>query len=546
MLGLSFSNYENTRWLWHNSARSTDGFIYRNRSGCTLLDFSFPSLQPDYMALGMDYDFRYAVSDCYTITRAASFYNAVALNTSEEIIAALSVETNEQRERLLASFTPYFCDKAKYECAYGSTSKFKYLVVNMYGHTDTTDLLMAVLSERFNLAYIKDAESMLIQHANHKVSVLSDGYNTVVFTNTLTPKMFINLNAVIFKQRWNNNLIDHEQFSYIDPELYIHEILCVDILTAHIQNDIDYDVPIFKSYYETAKDNYINWQAEQAKHLVQYTPELEAELIRACKTHSGAFVTRVENLHTQMRGLLNRYNSLIEEKRRYELLASGFTNEENKMTEEFISFVKDMLANKESSLRSVIPIDSGGALFGEPGYRKNNATSMFLLAFTTPLLFWNEDYAKMLVENKGSVLYDAVDNTIVQLFKDLFIDKVATLYTYMYVRVELSTYTAQRYYPDDTYDTACNLRGIAQPHVMGYNCFGDNASLIMQALEQANFTQVVLQLQTLCSSINLADSIVVENALLLDLYNGRSKGKALTRDGKDYTIAEYIATYINS
>lgn len=65
-----------------------------------------------------------------------------------------------------------------------------------------------------------------------------------------------------------------------------------------------------------------------------------------------------------------------------------------------------------------------------------------------------------------------------------------------------------------------NARGTAikQPHIMDYNCWGNNAPLIIKSLAEKDYIQALEQTIAATQNINFSDSIVIES-FMNDLVN---------------------------
>ena len=155
--------------------------------------------------------------------------------------------------------------------------------------------------------------------------------------------------------------------------------------------------------------------------------------------------------------------------------------------------------------------------------------------------YWNEEYANILLENAASIVHE-YGTEACKLFKAVFIDKtvqVRTTMRYAFQRnFEENYWVSVHRYIDDSLGTN-NLNGCQHPHIMCYDCWGDNEALIAQALNRGDIYTAYLTCKQVLESISLSDSAVVER-LLQDwtAHSTDTSCKYFLIDDKTYNLRE--------
>ena len=182
--------------------RSQPSF-YRNRSECTSYNYVLPILQPD-LYITNSYD------GITTRLRAVGITYETYREYSEESL------------KNLLTYDSVECPDIPH-----------YLLINMYGHMEEWDEVIAHLQRIVPELEVRNVEGMLIGHPNHKITLLQADNSFVILTNSMKKDLFPKLNAAFYYLREQQGLLIPEAESsaaYTDiRDAYVDTILtCTD------------------------------------------------------------------------------------------------------------------------------------------------------------------------------------------------------------------------------------------------------------------------------------------------------------------------------
>ena len=153
--------------------------------------------------------------------------------------------------------------------------------------------------------------------------------------------------------------------------------------------------------------------------------------------------------------------------------------------------------------------------------------------------YWNEEYTSVIIENKDSLVHNYGDEAEA-LFEAIFIDKTVQLRVAM---ADQMTYDADNMYfgrihRDD--DSIVEFtEGCPHPHIMGYDCWGENAANIQQALSRDDLCTAYMICKQVLESVALSDGAVVEKMLhYWTEQRTNNTAKFFLIDGKAYNLRD--------
>ena len=161
--------------------------------------------------------------------------------------------------------------------------------------------------------------------------------------------------------------------------------------------------------------------------------------------------------------------------------------------------------------------------------------SKLLIQVNAPAKYYDIKYLEKYFDKGTVISYDNVK----RLLKEIYIDNLYELIfaTKFVVNIEDCRVNA-------TDQDNRNLGGFPHPHIMCYNCWGDNKTYIRKALAEQNTIGALEQCIAACYNLNFSDAIVVERMS----YNLNSKYRNIKcikdKEGNLFTPSEIYRKYI--
>ena len=156
--------------------RSQQSF-YRNRSECTSYNYVLPILQPD-LYITNSYD------GITSQVRAIGITYETYMEYSERSLKNLITDESIRHPAI-----PH------------------YLLINMYGHMEEWDEVIAHMQRIVPELEVRNVEGMLIGHPNHKITLLQADNSFVILTNSMKKDLFPKLNATFYYLREQQGLL---------------------------------------------------------------------------------------------------------------------------------------------------------------------------------------------------------------------------------------------------------------------------------------------------------------------------------------------------
>lgn len=494
------------------NTNSTANF-YRNRAECDSYDYLLPILQPDLLVT--DYYVNYG-----RCTRALGITYDSYTTYSDENLQDIILYAGTISEHI-----PH------------------YLLINMYGHLEEWQNTIDHLQQLVPTLKVKDVERMLIIHPNHKITLLKTGNSFVILTNALKKDLFPKLNAAFYYLREQEGLLIPEAEEY-ETYLAIRDTYVDAILTRT-------DGQCMHKFYTALEEERSALAVKKEQELQkQNTVKLLGFLQDNIKTDSAYVLqNKIQEITSTIKNHFAEIKHLNAKLRQTKLYFAGIKQmAPDEDTSNFIQALQEDL--NKGSLVSVLLYDQNRVYLSSSqtdimeDYAQTKTPyilSKIILESKSVMKYWNEEYANILLENTESIVH-GYGTEACKLFKAVFIDKTVqarTTMRYAFKRnFEENYWVYVHRFLDGSLGTN-NLNGCPHPHIMYYDCWGDNEALIAQALNRGDIYTAYLICKQVLESISLSDSAVVER-LLQDWTAHRTDTscKYFLIDDKTYNLRE--------
>ena len=485
--------------------------FYRNRSECTSYSYMLPILQPDL----------YVTNSYDGITaqvRAIGITYETYMEYSERSLKNLITDESIRHPAI-----PH------------------YLLINMYGHMEEWDNVIAHLQQIVPELEVRNVEGMLIGHPNHKITLLQADNSFVILTNSMKKDLFPKLNAAFYYLREQQGLLIPEAES---SEAYtkIRDVYVDTILTGTDEDRMEAMYQALeteqielrkKKEHEQEKQNSVKlFSFLQDKLDKNGIDNLQAELI---------------NIDESIKQYLNELRILNNKRKQKQLYLAGIKQLET--DENVVNFIQALQDDYEAESLIGITVSNhyGDSItckdvslidvLAETGNSYN--VRSIKLQSKGIMHYWNEEYAGVLLENEDSVVHNYGDEAEA-LFEAIFVDKTVQLRVAMAYKMAYDTDNMcfGRLHRDS--DSVVEFtEGCPHPHIMGYDCWGDNAAHIQQALSRNDLYTAYMICKQVLESVALSDGAVVERMLSYWVeQRTNNAAKFFLIDGKAYNLRD--------
>ena len=490
--------------------RSQQSF-YRNRSECTSYNYVLPILQPD-LYITNSYD------GITTRLRAVGITYETYREYSDESIKSLLTHDSVE-----CPIVPH------------------YVLINMYGHMEEWDNVIAHLQQIVPELEVRNVEGMLIGHPNHKITLLQADNSFVILTNSMKKDLFPKLNAAFYYLREQQGLLIPEAES---SEAYtkIRDVYVDTILTGT-------DECRMEAMYQVLETEQIEIRKKKERELEKQNSTKLFSFLQDKLNKNG-----VDNLQAELRNIdesikqyLNELRILNNKRKQKQLYLAGIKQLET--DENIVNFIQTLQDDYEAeSLIGIAVSNHYGDVItckdvslidalAETGSSYN--VRSIKLQSKSIMHYWNEEYASVLLENEDSVVHNYGDEAEA-LFEAIFVDKTVQLRVAMAYKMAYDTDNMcfGRLHRDG--DSVVEFtEGCPHPHIMGYDCWGDNAANIQQALSRNDLYTAYMICKQVLESVALSDGAVVERMLSYWVeQRTNSTAKFFLIDGKAYNLRD--------
>ena len=483
--------------------------FYRNRSECIAYNYVLPILQPDLY-----------------ITNS---YDGITTQ-----IRALGITYETYRESSEGSLKNIITDDF-IRCP----AIPHYLLINMYGHMEEWDNVIARLQQTVPELEVRNVEGMLIGHPNHKITLLQADNSFVILTNSMKKDLFPKLNATFYYLREQQGLLIPEAESsaaYTD----IRDAYVDTILTG-----IDEDR--MEALYEALETEQIEIRKKKEHELEKQNSIKLFNFLQDKLDKNGidSLQTEIRSIDGTIKQCLTELRKLNNKRKQKQLYLTGIKQLET--DENVINFIQILQDDYEAESLIGVTITN---IFGDRITCKDvslidalaetgssyNVCSIKLQSKGI-MHYWNEEYASVLLENKDSLVHNYGDEAEA-LFEAIFIDKTVQLRVAMAYQMTYDddNMCFSRIHRDD--DSIVEFtEGCPHPHIMGYDCWGDNAANIQQALSRDDLCTAYMICKQVLESVALSDGAVVERMLgYWTEQRTNNTAKFFLIDGKAYNL----------
>ena len=490
--------------------RSQQSF-YRNRSECTSYNYVLPILQPD-LYITNSYD------GITTRLRAVGITYETYREYSEESL------------KNLLTYDSVECPDIPH-----------YLLINMYGHMEEWDEVIAHLQRIVPELEVRNVEGMLIGHPNHKITLLQADNSFVILTNSMKKDLFPKLNAAFYYLREQQGLLIPEAES---SEAYtaLRDAYVDTILTCTDEDRME-------AMYQSLELEQIEMRKKKEREQEKQNSIKLFNFLQDKLDKNGIdnLQTEVSNIDETIRQYLIELRKLNNKRKQKQLYLAGIKQLET--DENVINFIQTLQDDYEAeSLIGIAVSNHYGDVItckdvslidvlAETGNSYN--VRSIKLRSKGIMHYWNEEYAGILLENEDSTVHQYGDEAEA-LFKAVFIDKTVQLRVAMAYKMAYDTDNMcfGRLHRDG--DSVLEFtEGCPHPHIMGYDCWGDNAANIQQALSRDDLYTAYMICKQVLESVALSDGAVVERMLCYwTEQRTNNTAKFFLIDGKAYNLRD--------
>ena len=485
--------------------------FYRNRAECTSYDYLLPILQPDLYITNSYVDVPSSIR---------------AIGITYETYREYSVEDLKNTLTNASDICPIIPH---------------YLLINMYGHMEEWDNVIERLQQLVPELEVKNVEGMLIGHPNHKITLLQADNSFVILTNSMKKDLFPKLNAAFYYLREQQGLLIPEAESsaaYTDiRDAYVNTILtCTD----------EYRM---EALYQALETEQIEIRKKKERELEKQNSVKLLNFLQDKMDKNGidSLQTELKNIDETIKRYLVELRDLNNRRKRNQLYLAGIKQRET--DDNVINFIQTLQDDYETEALTEIKISNAHGdmitckdislidIFAD--IENHYSVQHIGLQSKSLLHYWNEEYANILLENQDSVVHKYGDEAK-ELFKAVFLHKTVQLrVTMAYEMVYDNANTCWGRICRDNNSAVEYVNGCPHPHIMGFDCWGDNAPNILQALSRNDLYTAYMICKQVLESIALSDSAVVERMLQYWTANRNNDiAKFFLIDGKAYNLRD--------
>ena len=457
---------------------------YRNRARLSEFDYMVPVLQPDIVVTG---------------TNDTALYRAMCMTYDSY--------PNGWSQYIRDVFT------------HATEATPSYLLINIYGQQDHQAVIKNILQRLAITGELEEdepfidskLEGLLILSPTHFVKLYYYKNVFVLFTNTLQRELLYKLNTAIFHIR--TEVTKDFMAPDISEIMSDFQNICDDYVERMCTQTIYSEFgEVYTKLYDLKTSMAEILAAKKAMETMQsLVAELHNPLCALEKADKERTKNNIENRITDLeRQLATLYAKL----KNCNLYLAGLLKGSEALDESIKQFQallkEDMQSGELTNMKVAVPhkgwtdeLDSTDVI-DSLGFQM---ASVFK--------FWNTDEARMYIDNTSSCLYDH-SKLAQELFEKIFIDKTVKMKVFMqfYLQKQYGEITSWNP-PHKTMDLFpfSNKKGCKHPHIMRFDCWGDNAAPILQALEEQDYATVYLMCKQVLYSIAMADGAVVDALL---------------------------------
>lgn len=482
---------------------------YRNRARLSTFDYMVPVLQPDIVVTG---------------TNDTALYRAMCMTYDSY--------PNGWSQYIRDVFT------------HATETTPSYLLINIYGQQDQQAAIENILQRLAITGELEEdepftdskLEGLLILSPTHFVKLYYYKNVFVLFTNTLRCELLYKLNTAIFHIR--TEVTKDFMAPGISEIMSDFQDICDDYVEQLCAKDI---YAAFGEVYTKLYDLKTSMaEILAAKKAIETMQNLVANLHNPlCALEKTDKERTKNNTENQITDLERRLAALYAKLKNCNLYLAGLLQGSEALDEsikQFQSLLKEDTQSGELTNMKVAVTHKGWT----DELNSTDVIEAFGFQMASVFKFWNTDEARMYIDNTSSCLYDH-SKLAQELFEKIFIDRTVKMKVFM-------QFFLQKQYGEDGWNpphkivdlfTFSNKNGCKHPHIMRFDCWGDNAAPIVQALVEQDYATVYLMCKQVLYSIAMADGAVVAELLdAIDNCSNDTNAKWYIYKDKEYSGKE--------
>lgn len=419
-----------------------------------------------------------------------------------------------------------------------------YLLINIYGQQDHQAVIENILQRLAITGELEEdepftdskLEGLLILSPTHFVKLYYYKNVFVLFTNTLQRELFYKLNTAIFYIRTEvtKDFMVSDALETVPDFQDICDNYVERMSTQTIYSEF---AEIYTKLYDLKISMAEILAAKKAMETMQnLVAKLHNPLCALEKTDKERTKNNTEN---QITDLERQLATLYAKLKNCNLYLAGLLQGSEALNEsikQFQALLKEDMQSGELTNMKVATTHKGWT----NELDSTDVIEAFGFQMASVFKFWNTDEARMYIDNTSSCLYDH-SKLAQELFEKIFIDKTVKMKVFMQFFLQKQYGEEGWNPPHKTTDLFpfSNKKGCKHPHIMRFDCWGDNASPIIQALVEQDYTTVYLMCKQVLYSIAMADGAVVDALLdAIDNCSNDTNAKWYIYKDKEYSGRE--------
>ena len=325
---------------------------------------------------------------------------------------------------------------------------------------------------------------------------------------------------------------------FVISNQYTHELmfkLSAVMLNAYTPFDEEYRSALAQAYLSGAADNVINAIGNRYADIARLRQETR-------------MVQAIENLTLNLdAGELQRIEDNIRNKEEairqaYAQIDQMYTQLREFQAQYLLKLTEDASAAEEQ-LKTFLMSSRNHFRYIEYNARRKQLN----FVYETALIYFDQDAYDIYAHSTRPNMVTNAAPALRSLLDDIFVTHMIKLHFVSGVQLNMETGDIRYLDPYSIPDTDIDVDGLSNPHHKHFNCFGDNAPQLRQAIRNKDYVSAILQAESAIAGINIADATVFRRFIEDDLtYNTAIPCLEVAATGERMTIEEYIRRYNNA
>ena len=325
---------------------------------------------------------------------------------------------------------------------------------------------------------------------------------------------------------------------FVISNQYTHELmfkLSAVMLNAYTPFDEEYRSALAQAYLSGAADNVINAIGNRYADIARLRQETR-------------MVQAIENLTLSLdSGELQRIEDNIRNKEEairqaYAQIDQMYTQLREFQAQYLLKLTEDVSAAEEQ-LKTFLMSSRNHFRYIDYNARRKQLN----FVYETALIYFDQDAYDIYARSTRPNMVTNAAPALRSLLDDIFVTHMIKLHFVSGVQLNMETGDIRYLDPYSIPDTDIDVDGLSNPHHKHFNCFGDNAPQLRQAIRNKDYVSAILQAESAIAGINIADATVFRRFIEDDLtYNTAIPCLEVAATGERMTIEEYIRRYNNA